>query len=53
MLVLPFAVAFELVDIAECGLHYDEHGGEADEAHECHEDVRGGEERPGFHVWFG
>jgi hypothetical protein len=50
--VLPFAVTFELVDITECGLHYDEHGGEANKAHEKHKNVRGSEERPGFHVWF-
>jgi len=45
--VLPFAVTFELVDIGEGGLDDDEGGGETDQAHECHEDVDGGD----LHVW--
>jgi len=48
VLVLPFAVTFELVDIGEGGLDDDEGGGETDQAHEGHENVGGGD----FHVWF-
>ena len=46
-MVLPvFAFAFDAVGVGECGLDDDEGGQEADEAHECHEDVGSGD----FHV---
>ena len=46
--VLPFAVTFELVDIAEGRHHDDDNSGEASEAKEGHDDVDGGD----LHVWF-
>ena len=48
MWVLPFAVTFELVDIAEGRRHDDNNGGEASEAKEGHDDVDGGD----LHEWF-
>ena len=46
MIVLPFAVTFELVDIGEGGRHDDNNSDEASEAEEGHNDVGGGD----FHV---
>ena len=47
VVVLPvFAFAFDAVGVGKCGLDDDEGGGEADQAHECHEDVGSGD----FHV---
>ena len=46
-MVLPvFAIALKAVGVREGGLDDDEGGGEADQAHECHEDVGSGD----FHV---
>jgi len=45
-MVLPFAIAFELIDIGEGSLDDDKGGGETDQAHEGHEDVDGGD----FHL---
>lgn len=43
------AIALDAVSVGEGGLHHDESGQETDETHEGHEDVGGGEVRPGFH----
>ena len=46
-MVLPvFAIALKAVGVGEGGLDDDEGGAEADQAHECHEDVGSGD----FHV---
>ena len=37
---------FDAVGVGKCGFNYDESGGEADQAHECHKDVGSGD----FHV---
>ena len=51
-LFLPvLAVALDAVSVGEGGFDYDESGQEADEAHERHKDVRGGEARPGVYHW--
>ena len=42
VLVLPFAVTLELVDIAEGRHHDDDNSGEASEAKEGHNDVGSG-----------
>ena len=51
MSILPFAVALELVDIGEGSLDYNESSQETGEAHKGHEDVGGGEVRPGVYHW--